>query len=200
MYSPNLAERTKKAIKSKTCVCCKNTFQPYKTTQKVCSPKCAIEFAKAKVAKEEAKSWAKEKKERKEKLKNYSDWLKELQEVFNAYIRERDTGCISCGTQKPNIKYDAGHFFSVGGFPNVRFDEDNVHKQCSKNCNLEKHGNIHEYRLRLIEKIGIERFEALEKRARTSTLKLTIPEIKEKIKLYKEKYKQLKELKDEAIH
>jgi len=181
------------------CKNCKDKFTAKHFNQKFCLEKddCIKAFtiyAKEVKEKQSKQSWNKEKKERKEANMTHSEWLKILQAVFNTYIRARDKNepCISCGTTKTNIKYDAGHFFSQGGFPNVRTDEDNCHKQCSNNCNVSLSGNIHNYRPKLIEKIGIERFEALELRARTSTLKLSIPEIKEKIQEYKNKIKELK--------
>lgn len=183
-----------KEIKPKECVVCGEDFMPFKTTERVCSLTCALAYAKSDVDKKNAKAWRKEKKIRKEKLKTQSDWLQDLQKDFNTFIRlrDRDQPCISCGTTRTDIKYDAGHFWTTGGFPNVRFDEDNVHKQCSNNCNLKKSGNINEYRPRLIAKIGIERFEALEFRARNGVLKLSIPEIKEKIEYYRKMIKDMK--------
>ncbi|VEE10697.1 Bacteriophage Lambda NinG protein [Chryseobacterium gleum] len=183
-----------KDIKPKECVVCGEDFMPFKTTERVCSLTCALAYAKSDVDKKNAKAWRKEKKIRKEKLKTQSDWLQDLQKDFNTFIRlrDRDKPCISCGTTRTDIKYDAGHFWTTGGFPNVRFDEDNVHKQCSNNCNLKKSGNINEYRPRLIEKIGIERFEALEFKARNGVLKLSIPEIKEKIEYYRLKIREMK--------
>ncbi|KAA2223027.1 recombination protein NinG [Chryseobacterium sediminis] len=188
-----------KEIKLKECVVCGEDFMPFKTTEKVCSLTCALAYAKSDVDKKNAKAWQKEKKIRKEKLKTHKDWLQDLQKDFNTFIRlrDRDEPCISCGTIRTDIKYDAGHFWTTGGFPNVRFDEDNVHKQCSNNCNFKKSGNINEYRPRLIKKIGIERFEALEFRARNVVLKLSIPEIKEKIEYYLGK---IKEMKNEIIY
>lgn len=183
-----------KEIKPKKCAVCGGEFIPSKTTQKVCDWNCAISLGKTNIQKQNAKAWQKEKKIRKEKLKTQSDWLQDLQKDFNTFIRlrDRDQPCISCGTTRTDIKYDAGHFWTTGGFPNVRFDEDNVHKQCSNNCNFKKSGNINEYRPRLIEKIGIERFEALEFRARNGVLKLSIPEIKEKIGYYRSKIREMK--------
>ena len=153
----------------KKCIQCKKEFKPFKSTQKVCSLDCALKESKAKEQAKNNKEWQKEKRIRKEKLLTQSDWLQILQKLFNTYIRLRDKNesCISCGTNK-NVKYDAGHFFSVGAFPSVRFDEDNVHKQCSNNCNVHLSGNIHNYRPKLIEKIGLERFEKLEFKARNS--------------------------------
>lgn len=181
------------------CKNCKDKFTAKFFLQKYCMEKdeCIKAFTdnhKATKEKTDAKEWSKEKKERKEALMSHSEWLKLLQVTFNTFIRTRDAKepCISCGTTKQNIKYDAGHFFSVGAFPAVRFDEDNVWRQCSNNCNIHLSANIVNYRPRLIEKVGIERFEALEYRARNTNLKLSIPEIKEKIKYYKQKIKQLK--------
>lgn len=125
----------------------------------------------------------------KESLKSHSDWLKDLQKVFNAYIRKRDEGlpCISCGSMTG--KRDCGHLFSVGGNPELRFDEDNSNSQCVF-CNQHNHGAIADYMLNLPKRIGQKRFNALlERRGRPN--KLTIPEIKEKIKHYKEKLKEL---------
>jgi hypothetical protein len=72
----------------------------------------------------------------------------------------------------------------------VRFDEDNVHLQCER-CNSFLSGNLIEYRGNLLTKIGAERFNQLEARARI-TRKFTKDELKELIKKYKEKYNQLK--------
>jgi hypothetical protein len=109
------------------------------------------------------KEFNKETKRLKKKLKSRSDWLREAQKEFNRFIRLRDhyENCISCGTNKP-VQYAAGHYLTVGGFPELRFDEDNVHKQCNKNCNMKKSGNAIQYRIRLIKRIGIERVESLE--------------------------------------
>jgi len=110
--------------------------------------------------------------------------------VFNKYIRERDKDelCISC-KQTPK-KVNAGHFWNANNHWNVRFDEDNVHVQCER-CNSFLSGNLLEYRTNLLTKIGAERFNQLEARARV-TRKFTKDELKELIKKYKEKYNQLK--------
>jgi len=54
--------------------------------------------------------------------------------VFNEYIRKRDADlpCISCGEFKDN--YQAGHYYAVGGFDGLRFDELNCNKECVR-CN-----------------------------------------------------------------
>lgn len=132
---------------------------------------------------------SREKKEAKDKLKSHSDWLKDLQVVFNKFIRLRDAGlpCISCGGL--GGKRDCGHLFSVGGNPELRFDEVNSNSQCVR-CNQHNHGAIADYMINLPKKVGQKEFEALLER-RGKPLKLTIPEIEEKIKHYKLKIKEL---------
>jgi len=170
-------------MKPKKCKICKNTFTPkYTTTQMVCSPICAMAYTKQ----QEKKRWNKEKKERRDALKTQSDWLKEVQTQFNRYIRLRDKNkpCISCG--KPLVgKYDAGHYYSVGSTPELRFDADNVHGQCVA-CNQHLHGNLIEYTERLPLRIGDKRFEQLKSR-RGKIKKYSIEELKE----MKAKYRRL---------
>lgn len=179
-------------VKPKKCRQCGNVFTPtYSTAQVCCSPICAMAYSKAKEIKLEAKSWAKEKKERKEALMSHSEWLKFLQVVFNTFIRTRDAeeNCISCQRPLKGRKFDAGHFRSVGGNPQLRFNEENCFGQCVP-CNRDKHGHLLEYRKQLVIKLGVEKVEYLENF--NESTKLSIPEIKEKIKYYKEKTKQLK--------
>lgn len=180
-----------KPIKPKKCKepDCKKVYQPVRPLQSFCSIECAIKDARKKTVKKEAKK----DKEVKKGLLTHKDYLKALQVVFNTFIRVRDSDlpCISCGTTKP-VKYDAGHFYSVGGYPNVRFDEDNVHKQCSNYCNVHLSGNIHEYTLQLPKRIGGVRFEALKERAHQYNGKLSIPEIEDKIKYYRNLIKIMK--------
>jgi len=89
--------------------------------------------------------------------------LKKTQDVFNKFIRERDKGrsCISCGRY---TTLQAGHFFSAGKYSALRFEEDNVHGQCLQ-CNYFLHGNLLSYQTNLINKIGNERFHALQFKA-----------------------------------
>lgn len=170
-------------------------FEPLRGEQ-VCSVECSIEVIQSKTFKRKHEKEIRiknaiEKKKILEKLETHSDWLRKLQKVFNAYIRERDKNkpCISCN--KPLVgKIDAGHCYSVGAYPNLRFNEDNVHGQCV-HCNQHKHGNIHEYMSNLPKKIGQKAFERLQSE-RSKPLKLTIPEIKELIESYKQKVKTLK--------
>lgn len=143
-----------------------------------------INFPKAR-----KKQWKDQKREMKADSKTKSQWMKETQKVFNAFIRARDKGkfCISCPRPLAG-KYDAGHYFP-SSYPMLRLDEDNVHGQCVQ-CNRDKHGNLAEYKIRLTARIGQERFDALEQR-RLTPKHYTIPELIELKEFYKHKLKQL---------
>ena len=170
------------------CKHCKTTFTPKHFNQKNCmeTDDCVGAFL-SDLTKANDKRWAKEKKVRKEALKTRPEWLKDLQDVFNSYIRERDKDkpCISCGTFTG--KMNAGHYKSVGGSPELRFNELNVHKQCEY-CNTHLSANLIEYRIGLVKRIGVEQVEFLERKDH-APLKLTVDEIKEQIKVYRDKIK-----------
>ena len=176
-----------KPIKPKKCKICREVFTPFRPLQVCCSHGCAIEYAqKNRQAKER-----KEYREAKEKQKNLTDWLNDAQKWCNRYIVLRDgKKCITCGTTNPGIQYCAGHYRTRGSASHLRFNEDNIHTQCNANCNMYKSGNISKYRPALIDKIGIERVEALENN--NEAKKWTIDEAKEVIAYFKKKIKDLK--------
>lgn len=168
------------------CKNCKEKFEPIRFNQKYClKDECLRVF----VAETKEKQWKQTKTRMKENLKTTSDWLKEAQAVFNKYIRERDKGlnCISCN--KPPLKKNCGHYYSQGGHSNVRFDEDNCHLQC-EHCNTYLSGNLLNYQIGIEKRIGAEKLIELQGRAHLEK-KWSVDELKELIKKYKEKYKQL---------
>lgn len=181
----------KSKLKKRKCKACEVLFQQERPLQYVCCFGCSIDYQNTLRANKKAKEWRAEKKIIKEGLLTRNDYVKLFQKVFNTFIRlrDKDLPCISCDTTA-SVKYDAGHYYPTT-YSYLRFNEDNVHKQCSNNCNLHKSGNFQEYTPRLIERIGQERVDKLQA-DRHKKLELSIPEIKEKIKEYKEKIKQLK--------
>lgn len=155
----------------KKCRICKAKFEPYNSLQVACSPACALQKAQKdlqKNAERKAKEQRKWVREQKAKLKTKGDHMREAQQAFNAYIRERDRHrpCISCGTYSPGGDprggvWDCSHYRSVGACPELRFEELNAHKGC-KNCNRDKSGNIVEYRINLVQYLGQETVDWLE--------------------------------------
>lgn len=170
----------------KRCAVCREKFQPRSMTHKACKPECAAIHAEAIRKAQERKS----DRERRVALKTRQDWLREAQAAFNAFIRARDHDqpCISCGRFHTG-SYDAGHYRSVGAQPALRFNEANVHKQCVP-CNQHKGGNIIEYRIRLVEKIGRMGVEWLE--MEHPPLKLDIPGIQAIKEEYQRRVRQMK--------
>lgn len=118
-------------------------------------------------------------------------WLKQAQAAFNAFIRVRDEKdtCISCGRHHDG-QYHAGHYRTVGAHPELRFDELNCHKQCSV-CNNHLSGNLLEYRISLIKKIGQGTVEILEGPHKPK--KYSVDDLKQIAKTYKQKKKDLEE-------
>jgi hypothetical protein len=153
----------------KTCETCQAKFEPARSFQTWCSPECAFKIARKKL-KEKAEQKKLERqldRKQREKLKKRSKLIAEARDAFNAWIRYRDRGqlCIDCnqpmGADRPGGAIDAGHYLSVGSAPHLRFHEDNVHAQ-RKNCNRSGGSTRDAYRAGLIDRIGIERVEALE--------------------------------------
>jgi predicted nucleic acid-binding Zn-ribbon protein len=148
----------------KRCKNCGDRFTPIRSTlEKYCLKPGCIDIL---IQEAKKKAWDKKKKEMKAKLETPSDHRNKLQEIFNKWIRlrDKDLPCISCARNMKDKKIHAGHFYSVGQFPELRFDEDNVHGQCEW-CNIYLHGNGALYRMNLEKKIGSERLKLLDDRA-----------------------------------
>jgi hypothetical protein len=135
-----------------------------------------------------AKKVKAENKVKKERMKTKSQHLKELQTIFNKFIRTRDAGlpCVSCGC-RVNGNGHASHFMSVGSHPALRFNEFNCSLSCTQ-CNLHLHGNLVEYSLRLPDRIGQDNYDKLIA-SRGDRLQLSIPEIEELKLNYRNKIK-----------
>lgn len=100
--------------------------------------------------------------------KSIPQLLETAKKYFHLYIRLRDSEngfgkCISSGRPLivPSENSHAGHFYESQKYPRLRFHEDNVHLQ-SRADNYYKSGDLNNYRINLIKKIGIERVEALD--------------------------------------
>lgn len=180
-------------LKTRKCKVCKCVFQKTSLTQSVCSMACAIAHAeKLRIKREEfeARRVRVEHKKKLVELKPMIYFLNKAEKAVNAWIRwrDREDNCISCGRWH-NGEWNAGHYRSVGAAGHLRFNEDNIHKQCVP-CNKNLSGNIIEYRPRLIRKIGIERVEGIENN--NTPHKWTREELQDIEKHYREKLKKAK--------
>ena len=184
-----------KQPRSKTCKnpACRASFVPQRLGQAVCNYTCGLaikEVNQEKARKSLAQVERREIKVRKEKLKSRADHLKDTQQAFNAWVRERDAElpCISCGRHHQG-KYDAGHYRTVGSNPALRFEPLNCHRQCSP-CNTQLSGNIVNYRISLVTRIGAEAVDWLE--GPHEAKKYTVEELKAMTAEYRAKTRELK--------
>jgi len=182
------------------CKICRDKFEAKYFLQKAClKPKCLAKWAK--IERETKADEVHRDKKRALKDNDRKIRMPAAQKAFNAFIRARDEKlpCISCNkfilADMPYGKYDCGHYKTVGGFPELRFEELNAHKQC-KSCNggagnfSKKDTSVSkEYRDNLIEKIGLDKVEWIE--GPHEPKKYTCAELKEIELLYKRKLKEL---------
>lgn len=177
---------------------CGQTFTPQRMGQHVCSPACGLAIkdvnqdkAKKAIAHNERLAT----RETKERLKTRGDHIKDTQQAFNEFIRLRDQiaghPCISSGRPLDwsGNAVDAGHYRSRGSAPHLRFDERNCHAQ-SKQDNRFLSGNIADYRIRLIERIGQDEVDSLE--ADQTVRKYTIEDLQAIKKHYRALVREMK--------
>jgi hypothetical protein len=147
---------------------CLGDYMPRESFQKTCDNiPCAIkvmEADKKKAAEKKAKADRAKTRQEKEEAKTRGKLLADAQEWFNRFIvlRDWEDPCISCGRYHDVVKWNAGHFQSVGARADLRFNEDNCHKQCARPCNKDLSGNVIEYRKGLLRKIGRNKVLILE--------------------------------------
>lgn len=182
-----------KPLKPKKCVECGKDFLPSRTTQKVCSPQCAILDSQKKAQKKKAKDWKAEKKVLKEKVKTLADWKAELQTEINKIVRLIDfkVPCISSGATAGQAQ--SGHYISRGSNDTIRFNLHNIFLQ-SAAANNHKSGDTINFQEGLKRIYGLEYFEYVESLRKTPPIKLTIETIKDKIIIARLIVRELKEL------
>lgn len=186
-----------KQPRPKTCINeeCKALFSPQRLGQKVCSPACGLatkdvnaeraRTALAHLGRQELLA-ARES----SRLRNRSYHTEKAQQAFNAWIRLRDAAlpCVSCGRFHEG-QYHAGHYRTVGGNPALRFEPLNCHKQCAP-CNNHKSGDIVNYRIELVKRIGADLVAWLE--GPHEPKRYTIEDLKAITAEYRAKTRELK--------
>ncbi len=151
----------------KCCVkACRAPFLASDPRVKWCGTDCGAIVAMERLAKQKAKLARADRAETKLKLKRRTDWVREAQNAWNAYVRARDAGkpCCSCGAQ-PEQKFggtmDCSHYRSRGSAPHLKFHLHNAAAACTR-CNRYLGGNVAALRVGLIERFGLARIEAVE--------------------------------------
>lgn len=184
-----------KAPKTKNCKVCSKEFNQYNSLQVCCSVDCAITLGKKNIKTKELKDWKRQKKQIKENLKTKSDYENDLQKEVNTLVRLIDKNSVCHSTLKPlNNKFDAGHIFSVGSNPTLRFNLFNIYSQ-SVYANQYLSGDQINFINGLSELYGEEHKEyVLSLKSRYKVLKLSVEELREKIKIARQLVKGLKEI------
>jgi len=93
--------------------------------------------------------------------KSLKSVIQHVQDKFcNPYIRERDKACFGRCISCNSAVTQAGHRFSVGAYPGMRFRVNNIHGQ-EISCNHFKSGNLDEYDCGLAARHGKEYLDLL---------------------------------------
>ncbi len=187
-----------KKLKKKRCKECGEYFDVMRPLQFLCKPACAIAYTRKHDESKRAKEWNVKKKEWVGKLKTKSDYEKDLEKEVNHIVRLIDYGheCISSG--RSNYVVNAGHYWSVGSHPAVRFNLLNIFGQ-SVGDNKYKGGQPREYKEGLRKTFGFEVTEEIEGlKLKYKELHLSIPELKETIKVARQCVREL--IKEEKIY
>lgn len=192
-----------KKCRNKNCGSSFRVATPSEARKTWCCDNCALAIVAQKREKAKLEKERKERRETREakaklKSEDLSHQLKLTQDVFNAWVRERDYSepCISCGTTA-DVQYAAGHYRTVGACKALRFEPLNVHKQCNRNCNMGKSGNVVEYRIRLVKKIGEDKVAWLE--GPHAPRRYTIPELVEMRRHYSALTRELVSLRERGL-
>lgn len=155
---------------SKTCAICEEPFTPtYNTTQRTCAPACAIVYARNKKREKQRKEATKAVKTLKQQDIRHQHKLTQaafnrlriLQEFKWYRDHDQEPRCISCG--KTNMDWCAGHYKTVGARSDLRYNPKNVYLQCNFACNCSLSGNLTRYRVGLLNRVGEEAFDELER-------------------------------------
>jgi len=174
-------------LNKRKCKVCGTQFQKTKPLQYVCSIECSIQESRIKQEKKAKREWLEKKKVLSEKMKTLSDYEKDAKKAFQAWVRKRDAElpCISCG--KYNCAdWAGGHYFDAGVYSGLMFHEWNVNKQCNTYCNKFLSGNKPNYRIGLVNKIGLENV-------------LWLEENKDRLRSYKYTKHELIEIKNKYL-
>ena len=172
------------------CKSCGVKFTPKRFLQKHCmlneectsaEIKMVLDNNRRLAEKKKADEWKEEKKVMVESIKTLSEYKKDLELEINAIVRYLDKGhaCISGGFEWGKYKVHAGHLYSVGSSPSIRFNLLNIFGQ-SEHDNLHLHGNGAIYLERIKVVFGKEVFDEIsDLRHAYPVLKANVSEIKE---------------------
>lgn len=168
--------------KAKVCKVCGKEFLPYTTTQPVCSVNCLMEYNSEKEVKKRVKQMKKD-------LLTHKDYCNILQKLINQIARNIDTKFPCISSNRMSGQMHGGHMYSVGAYPEIRFNLLNIWKQSAMD-NTYKSGNINDYRANLEAIFGKDANEVFELSEKIKPLKLSVYELQDKIRIAKDIIKE----------
>ena len=121
----------------------------------------------------------------------------QLRDVQKAASGELVAKCIACSkswilnTSTDWKNFVASHYWRADLYKSIELNPMNVNGSCA-HCNTRKHGNISEYQIHLLEKIGQENFDKLIIK-RNQVKKCSFSELEELNNFYLEKIKEQKQ-------
>jgi hypothetical protein len=130
-------------------------------------------------------------KEIKKELKDIKYYRNSLQELINKISRTIDSNYPCISSNRFTGQMHGGHLYSVGDYPEIRFNLLNIWKQSAMD-NTYKSGNVNDYRINLKKNLNEQVNEVFELPERIKQLKLSKLELQEKIKIAKEIIKEQK--------
>lgn len=133
----------------------------------VCSVDCAMNLQKGKM--DVTATW------------KHKDWLQKLQADINHLVRviDNEHDCISQKTAWEDNMMDAGHFYSRGGSPVIRFHLLNIWAQ-SKYANNHLGGDYGNFRMNLVDLYGEDKVAIIDElKVSEVSRKWVIPELKD---------------------
>lgn len=192
-----------------TCPVCRNKYVIEREGQQVCNNiDCAMEHLKRKklepimaIYRPKPKRLTPDQIALRKSDKKYVK--KQVKAFLHRWIKWRDRGlpCIACNKSMANLtewEKHASHYRSDGGHSALRYDEDNIHLGC-ESCNTKNSGNLTNYRINLVHKIGTDRVNRLESEEAKKVTRRTLQELEALRDDYKARLKTLK-IKLPAIH
>ena len=174
-----------------TCLCCKESypaesewvvtprgrFYSYDHLQVYVKAQKALKLFRANAKKLKDKKKANAAFDKKVRDNDLPRQIRLTQDVFNKWVKERDYAwfasrgiepyCISCGIEKGGDSWCCGHYKTVGGFPELRFDPMNAYLQHNRRCNdvlsadIEGSKTTMGYKKGLIQRFGQEEGQAI---------------------------------------
>lgn len=128
-----------------------------------------------------------------ENLKTLSEWKKDLQIEINRIVQAIDKNWPCIATGATTGKRNSGHYISIGSNDTIRFHLENIWNQ-SEHSNTWKSGDTLRYQDGIVYLYGQEYLNRLNRLKMIHPVKLSIDDLKQKIKIARKILRELRSL------